>query len=179
MCHYATRVLLYFLIELFYRSFPPTAVKHDVIGQHDEIAQQTQQTMSSPSLPPALTKLQLASVEDARFQDLPAVRNDPLWNDILTTIGLDLFELGALKNARCDPLPHHPRGSCTIDGPKRLSSAVVIDEKQLIGGEDRRAQREEVENHLGGRRGRLFAALPRTARGHRLRDRRDAHALRP
>ncbi len=38
---------------------------------------------------------------DENFDALPTVRDDNLWSDIKVACGLNLFQLSALKNARC------------------------------------------------------------------------------
>ena len=53
------------------------------------------------SLQSALAKVGVSSVEDPKFLDLPATRDDNLWNRIETNYGLTILELSALKNARC------------------------------------------------------------------------------
>jgi hypothetical protein len=46
-----------------------------------------------------------------RFQSLlPATRDDPLWNKIAHIYKLEVFELDALKNTRCDNLPSSQAG---------------------------------------------------------------------
>ncbi len=56
----------------------------------------------SESLSQAFGKVGILSVEDPLFQDLPSTRDDPLWNDFKNHFSLTPFELGALKNARCE-----------------------------------------------------------------------------
>ncbi len=53
------------------------------------------------SLQSALEKVGISSVEDPNFLDLPAVREDNLWDRIRNEYNLTLFELSALKNCRC------------------------------------------------------------------------------
>ena len=49
----------------------------------------------------ALGKLGI-TLDHSRFQSLPAARDSLLWNDFKNPpFGLNAFELGALKNARC------------------------------------------------------------------------------
>jgi len=54
-------------------------------------------TQGSPFLASALAKLP----SDVLLRDLPAERTDPLWTVIGSDYSLTVFELTALKNARC------------------------------------------------------------------------------
>jgi len=58
----------------------------------------------NPRLVSALEKLNITLdnfQNHVNFRSLPARNDDPLWSDIRTEYNLDVFELGALKNARC------------------------------------------------------------------------------
>lgn len=48
----------------------------------------------------ALGRIGLA-LDHPRFQNLPATRDDPLWDRFEKKYSLNEFELGAVKNARC------------------------------------------------------------------------------
>ena len=45
---------------------------------------------------------------DENFDALPTVRDDDLWREIKDVCGLNIFQLSALKNARCV-------GKCSIN----------------------------------------------------------------